>query len=228
MSRALTGKPLVVHVAERAARARRIDGVRVATDDRRIVRACADHGIPAVMTRPDHPNGTTRIAEVAGALDEDVAWIVNVQGDEPCIEPGVIDRLVACLAGADAPMATVGSPFDADEDPDDPNIVKVVVDRRGRALYFSRARIPVDRDGSGAAVPLKHVGLYGYRRDFLATYVSLEPTPAETSERLEQLRVLEHGYPIAVVEANVAHHGIDTPEQYTAFVRRYRALQADP
>jgi 3-deoxy-manno-octulosonate cytidylyltransferase (CMP-KDO synthetase) len=116
--------------------------------------------------------------------------------------------------------ATVGSPFAADEDPADPNIVKVVVSAAGRALYFSRSLIPYDRDGTAAAPPLKHVGLYVYRRDFLQTFVSLPPTPLERSERLEQLRILEHGYAMAVVVAEAPYHGIDTPEQYEEFVRR--------
>jgi 3-deoxy-manno-octulosonate cytidylyltransferase (CMP-KDO synthetase) len=217
-----TGKPLVVHVAERAAAARSIHRILIATDDSRIAAAVQSHGFEAVMTRGDHPNGTSRIAEAAAMLAAEVDIIVNVQGDEPQIEPAVIDAAVERLAGGDEPMATIASPFAADEDPADPSIVKVVVDQRGRAMYFSRALIPFDRD-TGTSKPdpsmyLKHIGLYAYRRDFLPVYIALPPTPAEQREKLEQLRVLEHGYCIAVARAHVDRHGIDTPDQYEAFV----------
>ncbi len=121
-------------------------------------------------------------------------------------------------------MSTVAAPFTADEDPANPNIVKVVTDAAGRALYFSRALIPYDRDGAGGAPPLKHVGMYVYLRDFLLTFATLEPTPLEQIERLEQLRILEHGYDIAVTVAQVPYHGIDTPEQYEAFVARHQGV----
>ena len=210
-----TGKPLIQHVHERAARASLVDRVIVATDDQRIVDAVAAFGGEAVMTSPDHANGTSRIAEVARSLDDEI--IVNVQADEPEIDPDLIDLAIRALAGrAEVPMATLASPFARGEDPADPNIVKVVVDEAGRALY------PYDRDGTGARPPLKHVGLYVYRRDFLLTYVTLPPTPLEQAERLEQLRVLEHGYPIAVAVAEVPHHGIDTVQQYEAFVERWK------
>lgn len=220
-----TGRPLVVHVADRAAQAERVAEVIVATDDPRIRRAVEGHGHRAVMTAEEHPNGTSRVAEAAEALGPEAELIVNVQGDEPQIDPAAIDRLIDRLAAGDEPMATIASPFGPDEDPADPNIVKVVVDRQGRAMYFSRALIPHDRDGSGAVRPLKHVGLYGYRRVFLPEYVALPPTPAESAERLEQLRVLEHGHSIAVVEAELRHHGIDTPAQYAEFVE---ACRRDP
>ena len=210
----------MVHVAEAASRAALIDRVLIATDDQRIARAAETHGHRALMTREDHPNGTSRIAEAAESLGDDVDLIVNVQGDEPQIDPALIDRLVERLRGGSEPMATLASPFAAGEDPRDPNIVKVVVDRRGRAMYFSRSLIPYDR--GGGSVPLKHVGLYAYRRDFLRTYVNLPSTPAEEAERLEQLRALEHGHAIAVIKAEVAHHGIDTSEQYEKFVAEYR------
>ncbi len=213
-----TGKPLIQHVHEQASRAQCLDEIVVATDDERIMNAVASFGGRAVLTRADHPNGTSRLAEAVSALSCDV--VVNIQGDEPEIDPDLIDLAVQSLLDRPAcPMATLASPFGDDEDPSDPNIVKVVVDRRGRALYFSRALIPFDRDGRGA-VPLKHVGLYVYRRDFLLTYVSLESTPLEQAEQLEQLRVLEHGYEIAVAVGRAEHHGIDTLEQYEAFVAR--------
>lgn len=217
-----TGRPLVVHAADRAGRAERIREVLIATDDERIAEAATAHGHRAVMTRSDHPNGTSRVAEAAGSLPGDVDIVINVQGDEPWIDPSLIDRLVERMRGGEEPMGTAASPFAAGEDPADPNIVKVVLDRRGRAMYFSRSLIPYDRDGRGETIPLKHVGLYGYRTAFLPIYAALPPTPAETAEQLEQLRALEHGYAIAAVETVVEHHGIDTPEQYEAFVTEYR------
>lgn len=228
-----TGKPLIQHVVERVRQAKRIARIVVATDDRRIFNAVRGFGCDAAMTRDDHPNGSSRIAEVAAGLpeSEQSLYIVNVQGDEPQIEPAVIDELVDGLAAepADggAPMATLASPFAPDEDPNDPNVVKLVVGRiqgRYRALYFSRSLIPFDRDphdpAASKAAPIKHPGLYAYRRDFLLRYVQLPPTSLELTEKLEQLRVLEHGYAIAVVQTHVRHHGIDTPEQYEAFVRQ--------
>jgi 3-deoxy-manno-octulosonate cytidylyltransferase (CMP-KDO synthetase) len=225
-----TGRPLIQHVHERAQRARCADGCVVATDDERIAAAVRAFGGIAVMTRRDHPNGTARIAEAVEALErrnpaDRFDMIVNVQGDEPELDPALIDLAVEALGSADdCPVATVASPFAAHEDPANPNIVKVVLDTCGRALYFSRALIPHDRDGGAAVRPLKHVGLYVYRRPFLHEYISLSPTPLEQAERLEQLRILEHGRRIAVAVApeGAHHHGIDTPEQYEAFVRRHR------
>lgn len=211
-----TGRPLIQHVIDRVRQATRIDQVLVATDDQRIADAVGDLG---VMTG-EHPNGTSRIAEVVESRGL-TGIIVNVQGDEPEIEPEVIDQLVDGLAGdPDAPMATLASNFADDEDPANPNIVKLVVDQLGRAIYFSRSLIPFNRDGAGAT-PLKHPGLYAYRHDFLLKYVTLPATPLEQVEQLEQLRAIEHGYKIAVVKTTVRHHGIDTPEQYDAFVERY-------
>lgn len=219
-----TGKPLIRHVVEQARKASRVGRVIVATDDARIFDAVRGFGGEAAMTRSDHPNGTSRIAEVVGAIPPaESAIVVNVQGDEPEIEPELIDRLIdGLLADAGAPMATLASPFAADEDPCNPNIVKLVVDQRGRAMYFSRSLIPLDRDRRGIK-PLKHPGMYAYRREFLLKYVTLPPTPLEQAEQLEQLRALEHGYAIAVIHAEARHHGIDTPEQYAAFVKRYRS-----
>lgn len=223
-----TGKPLIRHVVERVRLTRRVGRIIVATDDRRILEAVRAFGCEAVMTG-EHPNGTSRIAEVVTSLGQHVERgqiIVNVQGDEPDIEPAVIDELIAGLeADPDAPMATLASPFAADEDPANPNIVKLVtatVAGRCRAMYFSRALIPFDRDGAKLAPPLKHPGLYAYRRDFLLHYVTLPPTPCELAESLEQLRALEHGHAIAIVKTVVRHHGIDTPQQYEEFVKRMR------
>ena len=233
-----TGRPMIVHVAERAAQARRVDRVIVATDDPRIRDAVESHGTTAVITRDDHPNGTSRIAEALDHLtpppaDHDL--VVNVQGDEPEIEPRLIDELIDALdSDGDALMATLASPFDDGEDPADPHIVKVVTTHATprRALYFSRRLIPFVRDdsqsptsggASDAALPLKHPGLYAYRRGFLPRYAALPPTPLERLEQLEQLRALEHGIPIAIRLAECRHHGIDTREQYDAFVQRWRA-----
>lgn len=220
----LTGKPMIVHVLERASACATIGTIIVATDDERIARAVRNAGYEARMTRADHPNGTCRIQEVARTLSEEI--IVNIQGDEPQIEPALVDLTVRALQNApDAPMATLVSPFAPGEDPANPNIVKCVVGADGRALYFSRSVIPFNRDGARAphaVAPRKHIGLYVYRRSFLDTFVALTPTPLEQTECLEQLRVLEHGYPIvcAVGEAHFA--GIDTPEQYAEFVQRVK------
>jgi 3-deoxy-manno-octulosonate cytidylyltransferase (CMP-KDO synthetase) len=222
-----TGKPMIQHVVENARQAKSLAHVVVATDDQVIVDAVHRFGGEAVLTGP-HPNGTSRLAEALKLIDSKHDLIINVQGDEPEIDPGVIDALVAGIAAdVDAPMATLCSRFAEGEDPTNPNIVKLVRDVRGRAMYFSRSLIPYDRDSGGtSALPRltywKHPGLYAYRRSFLAdVYPTLSSTPLEEIEKLEQLRVLEHGYPIAVIEADAPEPGIDTPEQYAAFVERY-------
>ena len=219
----LTGKPMIVHVLERVARCRSVGRILVATDDARIVDAVRAAGFEARMTDPAHPNGTSRVAEVARTLEEEL--IVNVQGDEPQIEPALVDRTVEALAARpDMPMATLVSPFAPGEDPANPNIVKCVTAVDGRALYFSRSLVPFDRDRApGAAAPRKHVGLYAYRRAFLDVFVRLAPTPLERTESLEQLRALEHGHPILCAEGEAHFTGIDTPEQYAEFVRRMKA-----
>jgi 3-deoxy-manno-octulosonate cytidylyltransferase (CMP-KDO synthetase) len=219
----LTGKPMIVHVLERVARCQSVGRILVATDDARIVDAVRAAGFEARMTDPAHPNGTSRVAEVARTLDEEL--IVNVQGDEPQIEPALVDRTVEALAARpDMPMATLVSPFAPGEDPANPNIVKCVTAIDGRALYFSRSLVPFDRDRApGAAAPRKHVGLYAYRRSFLDVFVRLATTPLERTESLEQLRALEHGHPILCAEGEAHFTGIDTPEQYAEFVRRVQA-----
>ncbi|MFO0874615.1 MAG: 3-deoxy-manno-octulosonate cytidylyltransferase [Phycisphaerales bacterium] len=220
-----TGKPLVQHVWERVRLARRVDRVIVATDDARIADAVRTFGGEATMTRADHPNGTTRIAEVAASLDSEL--VVNVQGDEPEIDPALIDRVVELLDDRpDCPMATLAAPCMDATDFANPNIVKVVLRRDGTALCFSRAPIPFDRDRAGEVAPLRHIGIYGYRRDFLPRYVAMPETPLERCERLEQLRALEHGVPIAVAIVDATVHGIDTPEQYDRFVDRCAAAAA--
>ena len=218
-----TGKPLIRHVVEAVSRAESISRIIVATDHEDIRDAVAGSGAEAVMTRADHTNGTSRIAEVVEGMDDRPEVVVNVQGDEPETEPEIIDLLIAGLhADPEASMATVAGDFHQSDDPNDLNIVKVVVDRLRRAIYFSRSLIPFDRDGGGVT-PLRHVGIYAYRPDFLMQYVQLPATPLEQTEKLEQLRAIEHGHKIAVVQADVAHHGIDTPAQYEQFVARWRA-----
>jgi 3-deoxy-manno-octulosonate cytidylyltransferase (CMP-KDO synthetase) len=215
----LGGKPMVVRVAERAQQSG-ASRIIVATDHADIAAACAAHGVEACMTRSDHPSGTDRIAEVAhllGLAPDTV--VVNLQGDEPLIDPAL---LAACAAriSADVPMATCAHPLSDVADAFNPNVVKVVLDKLGRALYFSRATIPWHRDGFAATreqlpagyVPLRHIGLYAYSNAFLQRYPQLEPSPLESIEALEQLRVLWHGVPIAVhVTAEAPHAGVDTP-----------------
>jgi 3-deoxy-manno-octulosonate cytidylyltransferase (CMP-KDO synthetase) len=216
----LGGKPMVVRVAERA-RESGATRIVVATDHADILAACAAHGIDARMTRSDHPSGTDRIAEVARelglAMDE---VVVNLQGDEPLIDPAL---LAACAGriGADVPMATCAHPLSDVADVFNPNVVKVVLDKAGRALYFSRASIPWHRDAFAATrdalppgyAPLRHIGLYAYSNAFLQAYPGLEPAPLEQVEALEQLRVLWHGYPIAVhVTDSAPAAGVDTPD----------------
>lgn len=196
------GQPMVCHVAERARRARGLARVIVATDDERIRSAVAATGAEVMMTRADHPSGTDRLAEVARGLDADV--VVNVQGDLPLLDPGLIERLVARLVGEPTlPMATLATPIRDEAEWRSPHVVKVVVGLDGRALYFSRSPLPYDRDG--VRVPaepfgLRHIGMYGYRRDVLLRLAALPPSPLELRERLEQLRALEHGIAIGVVE----------------------------
>ncbi len=192
----------------------------VAADDLKIVRALEPYGTTCVLTDPNHPSGTDRIAEVARGRSEDV--IVNVQGDEPEIEPAIIDALAERLEQSDDAMATAATPFPAGSSPADANLVKVVCGLDGRALYFSRAPIPFDRDGAGAAYFL-HLGIYAYRRAFLLEFAAWRPTPCEQAEKLEQLRALEHGASIYVLKVDRPSHGIDTPQQYDDFVNRFAA-----
>ena len=221
-----TGCPMIQHVVEQVRQARTIDRIVVATDDPRIAAAVARFKCESVLTHDDHPNGTSRIAEAIRHLERDGTSglppiIVNVQGDEPEIEPPVIDLLVDGIrSDLEASMATLASEFAPHEDPADPDIVKVVVNQHNRAMYFSRSLIPFCREPAPRIAPLKHAGIYAYRRQFLAKYIALPPTPLEQSEGLEQLRAIEHGHAIAVIKTQIRHHGIDTPQQYEAFVQR--------
>ena len=217
----LGGKPMVVRVAERA----RLSGatrIIVATDHEDIATACAAHGVHAVLTRPDHPSGTDRIAEVAlllGLPEDEV--VVNLQGDEPLIDPALLSACAARI-GDGVPMATCAHPIDHADDAFNPNVVKVVLDKQGRALYFSRATIPWHRDAFAQSrdglpagyAPLRHIGLYAYSNAFLQAYPKLESSPLEQIEALEQLRVLWHGYPIAVhVTDSAPPAGVATAEE---------------
>lgn len=216
-----TGKPLIQHVCERARESRLVQRVIVATDSPRIAATIRAFGGEAIMTSAEHLNGTSRIAEAARGLDADI--IVNLQGDEPQLDPDLIDKTVQLLLDhPEAPMATLASPFAPDEDPSDPNIVKVVMDDRGFARSFTR-RLDAIPPAAPGTTPLKHIGLYVYRAGFLQIYIALPPTPLEQAERLEQMRVIEHGYPIVVARGEVRHHGIDTPAQYDEFVRWHKA-----
>ncbi len=209
---------MVVRVCERARLATLVSRVIIATDDDRILAVARKHGVEAVLTGPDHATGTDRLAEVAAALDCDI--VVNVQGDEPLISPETIDAAIRpLLVDAEVRMATTCEPLTATDDILNPNIVKVIRDDRGDALYFSRAPIPYDRANPlvpGTTVESgrwwKHTGLYVYRRSFLLRFAALSPAPLESVEALEQLRALHHGFPIRVVETGHASPGVDTPE----------------
>lgn len=221
-----TGKYLIQHVYERACASNARHAI-VATDDERIFDAVRGFGGNVVMTRADHPSGTDRVAEVAENLDAEI--IVNLQGDEPLIEPATLDLLPRLLAeNPDAQMATLAVPITSLRTWYDPNCVKVVCDNRGRALYFSRSPIPYPREGrpdfSGGQF-MQHLGLYAYRREFLLELAKLPPEPLETTEKLEQLRVLSLGYRIQVGMVPHAHRGVDTPEDYQRFVELYRKSQ---
>jgi 3-deoxy-manno-octulosonate cytidylyltransferase (CMP-KDO synthetase) len=220
-----TGRPLIQHVVEAARRASRPGRVIVATDDARIAEAVRGFGGEVAMTRSDHPSGTDRVAEVAAGLPG-AAVVVNLQGDEPEVSGEAIDRVVSLLEDdPEAPMATLATPIRNESIYRDPSCVKVVCARSGRALYFSRSPIPHHRDDPAGRPILAylHLGLYAYRRDFLLRLTALPPSPLEAAEKLEQLRVLEAGYPIAVGVVEEASVGIDTPEDYRRFVARWRA-----
>ncbi|MBI3048694.1 MAG: 3-deoxy-manno-octulosonate cytidylyltransferase [Acidobacteria bacterium] len=220
------GRPMIEHVYRRAAAAPGMDAVIVATDDERIASAVETFGGVVRMTRPTHRTGTDRIAEVAADLACDI--VVNVQGDLPLIEPDVIAQAVAPLdRDPDLQMSTVRRRIGDQADLNNPNVVKVVVDRHGNALYFSRSPIPFFRGPAEAGHYVhgmyKHLGLYAYRRPFLLTLTSLPRTPLEIAESLEQLRALEHGFRIATVETQYDSIEVDTPDDLER-VRRHLAV----
>jgi len=221
-----TGKPLVVHVCEQAARAKLVRRVVVATDAHQILDAVNAHGFEGVMTSVEHPNGTSRLAQACEILElPDDQLVVNVQGDEPEIEPAIIDAVAEATMSLRALGAgTVVCPISQPADFTDPNIVKAVlgVGNGGmhRAVYFSRAPVPYPRN-PGSQPAYRHVGIYGYRVEAIRHYLNLAESTLETTESLEQLRWLAHGHPIIASVADAAHTGIDTPEQYRAFVERH-------
>ena len=218
----LRGKPLVQHVWERANRAKRVGRIIIATDDMRIAEAAFDFGAEVALTSPKHPTGTDRLAEVVQQL-KSASIILNVQGDEPDIAPSTIDRLVEALQ--DDPklgMVTAANPLADPADVQDPNVVKVVADLAGRALYFSRSVIPYDRDGRGRVRYLRHQGIYGYRRKVLLGFVKWKPTPLEQAEKLEQLRALEHGIAIGVIVVRRGSVGVDVPADVAKAERALR------
>ena len=218
--REIAGRPLIVRVYEAAKRSRDLAEVLVATDAQEVVDACARFRVPTVMTSPDHPSGTDRVWEVAQTRAADV--YVNIQGDEPLITPSHIARLVAPFRDRpDTQVSTLKIRL-LPEEADNPNVNKVVCAADGRALYFSRYPIPYDRDGRGV-IRFKHVGLYAYRRVALETFHRLPPSPLEQTERLEQLRFLEHGIPIVVVETDEPTIGVDTEADLRAVEAHFAA-----
>jgi len=203
---------MLQHVYERAQRSRYLHDLLVATDDERIAAAVREFGGRVRMTRADHPSGTDRLAEVASS--ENAALYVNIQGDEPLIDPDAIDAAILAISGNESvPMGTLMKRIADPTDIMNTNVVKVVTNLLGDAIYFSRCPIPYDRDGRSAlSLFFKHIGLYVYRREFLLRYPDLTVGPLEQAERLEQLRALENGYRIRVVEAEYESLGVDTPE----------------
>lgn len=218
----LSGRPLVLHACDIASEARLVDEVRVAVDDERVARAVEQAGFGTVETSPDHASGTDRVAEAVTGLDCDL--VVGLQADEPLLAPEDLDTLVEALSepGRPAPLATLAGALGSEDQWRDPNVVKVLIDAQGDALYFSRAPIPYPRPASGPltehpAGPLprparRHVGVYGWRRESLVEFAALPPSPLERTEGLEQLRALEAGWRIAVRDVTGLAFGVDRPE----------------
>ena len=219
-----TGKFLIQHTYERACMAKSVEKVIIAADDEKVVEAGQSFGAECILTSVEHKSGTDRIAEAVANIDVDI--VVNLQADEPEIDPENIDYLAQLLIdNPDYPMATLAAEFKNAEQIDDPNIVKVITDCNNKAIYFSRSVIPYDREKAGTGDVkqyLRHIGIYAYRKKFLLKITSLPQTPLEKIEKLEQLRAIENGFAILVGKAKHTCDGIDTPEQYAAFVRRYR------
>ncbi|MFC4995162.1 3-deoxy-manno-octulosonate cytidylyltransferase [Rubritalea tangerina] len=212
----IAGKPLVQHVWERCQECTKLDGIIVATDDERIANACQTFGAQVVMTSSDHPTGTDRIAEAANGVPN-ATHIINIQGDEPLIEPSLIDELAeVLLVDSDLAMATAANPIDSPELMADPNVVKCVLKLNGDALYFSRSPLPYQRSESPELTHYRHKGIYAYRKDFLHQFVQWPPSPLELAESLEQLRALENGARIKVIITDDTSGGVDTPEQAEA------------
>jgi 3-deoxy-manno-octulosonate cytidylyltransferase (CMP-KDO synthetase) len=210
----ICGKPLIQRVVERVKLAKRLDAVLVATDDKRIADVVNSLGVQAVMTRPDHPSGTDRIAEALKGVKADI--IINIQGDEPLIDPKLIDSLAEVMA-ADRKwdMGTAAAPITNDNDLNNPSVVKVVWDENGRALYFSRSVIPFVRDRNPQRyeeLHWRHIGIYAYRKSFLEKFVKTPPSLLEKAEKLEQLRALHIGGKIVVIQTAETGIGVDTPD----------------
>ncbi len=210
----IDGKPMIQRVWERAKQARKIQDLIVACDDQRIADCIQKAGGKAMLTRADHPNGSSRVAEIAGKINADV--LINIQGDEPMIDPGVIDQLADCFADASVEIATLAVRKRSREEYENPNVVKVVCDSLGNAIYFSRSPLPFYREMPADFSFLKHVGIYGYRKEFLLQFVSWGAGVLENSEKLEQLRVLEKGRKIRVLETRHDSVSVDTAEDLAA------------
>jgi len=218
----IAGKTMLQHVYERASLATYLTSVVIATDDERVFTVAREFGARVRMTRSDHLSGTDRVAEVASA--EDAAIIVNIQGDEPLISPAAIDAAVLPLVHEpDLVMGTLKKRIEDPREITDPNVVKVVTNRSGDAVYFSRCAIPFAREPDGGTPYFKHIGLYVYRRDFLLAYPELPVGPLEAAERLEQLRALENGFSIRVVETEYESLGVDTPQDLQRVSRLFDA-----
>lgn len=208
--RMICGKPMVQHVYERARRCQKLDELVVATDADEVVNACRRAAIPVEMTSPEHPSGTDRLFEVMGRHDAEI--LVNIQGDEPLLEPAHLDALVSPFEAEPQTLVSTLRIAITAEEAKNPNVVKVVCDARRNALYFSRWPVPYDRDGKQPVQYFKHLGLYAYRRSAVELFHSLPPSKLELAERLEQLRFLEHGVPIRVADAPFATVGVDTED----------------
>ncbi|OGK87427.1 MAG: 3-deoxy-D-manno-octulosonate cytidylyltransferase [Candidatus Rokubacteria bacterium GWC2_70_16] len=219
--REIAGLPMVVHVHRSARRSLLLTDLLVATDSEEVAAVCRAHGVPALMTSPDHASGTDRLWEVSRARAAEV--YVNIQGDEPLVTPGHIERLVTPFLEDPQVQVTTLKIRATPEEVLSRTANKVVSSARGDALYFSRLPIPCDRDGRGGVTYWKHVGLYAYRRAVLETFHALPPSPLEQAERLEQLRLLEHGIPIRVVETDEETIGVDTEEDLRAAEARLAA-----
>jgi 3-deoxy-manno-octulosonate cytidylyltransferase (CMP-KDO synthetase) len=214
---------MLQHVYERACLARHLSSTIIATDDPRVFDVARSFGAQVRMTRRDHPSGTDRVAEVASA--EDASIVVNIQGDEPLIDPNAIDLAILPLVqDSSVVMSTLKKRIEDPREIDDPNVVKVVTNRSGDAIYFSRSAIPFERDAGTRTASFKHIGLYVYRRDFLLNFSALPVGPLETAERLEQLRALENGYSIRVVETEYESVGVDTPQDLERVSRLFEHL----
>jgi 3-deoxy-manno-octulosonate cytidylyltransferase (CMP-KDO synthetase) len=220
----ISSKTMLQHVYERASQARYLTSTIIATDDDQVYQVARSFGARVIMTRPDHPSGTDRVAEAASS--ENAAIVVNIQGDEPLIDPAAIDAAILPIVDdPDVVMTTLMKRIEDPREVTDPNVVKVVTDRQGDAIYFSRCPIPFVREGMPQRRQhhFKHIGLYTYRRDFLLEYSTLPIGPLEQAERLEQLRALENGYRIRVVETEYESLGVDTPDDLERVSKLFEA-----